>query len=125
MPSGNFKPGQGFTQQPKASRQDDAFEAAPVQVAQSTAIARAETGIKGLERMTGRYEAVVTQAFDQLMDEADSRIADHIGARLGASHSFFDFNVDEAFQSLMPTPRGRMTSLAPSQTTIEVLPAAN
>jgi hypothetical protein len=59
------------------------------------------------------------------MDDADARIVDHIGSRLGASHSFFDFDVDEAYQSLMPTPRGRMASLAPSQTTIEVLPAAN
>jgi hypothetical protein len=120
-----YESGQGFSRRKPIEAGSGSAEDTSLQVTQSTAIARAKTGIQGLERMTGQYEDVVTQAFDQLMDEADGRIAAHIGARLGASHSFFDFDVERAFQSLMPTPRGRMASLAPSQTTIEVLPAAN
>lgn len=87
-------------------------------VVQSHAMVRAQTGIQGLQTMTGKYEMVVTQAFDQLMDEADDRIKQHIEARLGASHSFFDFDVEAAFDQLMPTPTAQ--ALPPSQATIDI-----
>jgi hypothetical protein len=56
------------------------------------------------------------------MDEADDRITQHIAARLGASHSFFDFDVDEAFNQLMPTSRTKALPASQATINIQVMP---
>lgn len=117
--------GQGFTpnkKQPEVPK--DPGLPTQDKVAQSHAMVRTETGIKGMKHLAHRYETVAIQSFDMLMDEADSRITQHIAARMGVSHSFFDFDVETAFDSLMPAPR---TSALPASTQtidIQVLPQA-
>lgn len=114
--------GQGFT--PSKKRTESPGLPTQEKVVQSHALVRAQTGIQGLQAMTDKYEAVVTQAFDQLMDEAESNIAQHIAARLGVSHSFFDFDSDKAFEGLMPTPRTQALPQSTQTIDIQVLPQA-